>query len=184
VNNPLKYIDPNGKEIVGTDGKPVTYSRDEETGKVNFTSNASNATIKIGNALLKTETGTKQLDKSDVKTELIVSPETKIGNNGLPRRGGTRLASEKQADETYKAKSAKITIYEGSVNKTASDKGYEREQVFGATAGHEIDHVTNPENVDKSQKNIKEGAKFDVESGPDVIRNQIIKEYSEKCNKE
>ena len=62
-NNPIRYMDPDGREIVGTDGNPVKYNRDAESGKVTFTPNASKSTLRIGNALLTTGVGTEQLDK-------------------------------------------------------------------------------------------------------------------------
>lgn len=184
ANNPIRYMDPDGRQIVGTDGKPVTYTRNEETGKVTFSDNASKSAQRIGNALLTTGVGTEQLDKlisSDVKVTLRVSQEEKTGSNGLPQRGGTVLDKvSKQADGTYKAEAATVTVYEKSVNKTADAKGYEREGVFAGTAGHEIDHATNQENVNMQQQNSNNRAKNDVESGPNVIRDAIINQFEDK----
>ena len=79
ANNPVKLVDPNGEEIVRTDNKPVTYSYDSN-GNVVWSSNASEATKRIGNALLKTETGKEQLDfliHTDTKVTMNISSEDK-----------------------------------------------------------------------------------------------------------
>lgn len=184
ANNPIRYMDPDGRQIVGTDGNPVTYTRDKETGKVTFSDNASKSAQRIGNALLTTGVGTEQLDKvisSDVKVTLRVSQEEKTGSNGLPQRVGTVLDKvSKQKDGSYKAEAATITVYEKSVNKTADAKGYEREGVFAGTAGHEIEHATNPENVNMQQQNSNNRANNNVESGPNVIRDAIINQFEDK----
>ena len=58
ADNPIRYMDPDGREIVGTDKNPVTYKRNEETGKITFSPNASKSTVRLGNALLATGVGT------------------------------------------------------------------------------------------------------------------------------
>ena len=112
---------------------------------------------------------------------LRVSQEEKTGTNGLPQRGGTVLDKvSKQADGTYKAEAATITIYEKSVDKTADAKRYDREAVLAGTVGHEAEHATNPDNVNMQQQNSKNRAKKDVESGPNVIRDAIINQFENK----
>jgi len=57
-NNPLKYIDPTGQYIVGTDGKPIqytTYSNDS----ISWSSNTSADVQRVGNSMLQTNTGTE-----------------------------------------------------------------------------------------------------------------------------
>ena len=46
----MKLVDPNGEEIVGTDNKAVSYSYDNQ-GNVVWSSNASDDTKRIGNAI-------------------------------------------------------------------------------------------------------------------------------------
>ena len=184
-NNPIRYKDPDGREIVGMDGKPVTYSRDAESGKFSFSANASKATLRIGNALLNAGgVGTEQLNKlisSDVKVTLKVSQEDKMGTNGKPQRGGTVLTKVSEGkDGKFKAEAATITIYEKSVNKTADAAGYDRAGVFAGTSGHEIDHATNQANVNMQKQNSQNGAKNDVESGPNMIRDAIINQFEDK----
>ena len=46
ADNTVKYIDPDGMKIVGTDGKPVTFSPDK-----GWSSNAPKDVIKVGNTI-------------------------------------------------------------------------------------------------------------------------------------
>ncbi|MFN2397017.1 MAG: hypothetical protein ABR597_15170, partial [Bacteroidales bacterium] len=57
-NNPIIFIDPNGREIVDKDGNRITYS--EEDG---WSDNATDDVKIIYAALMLTETGQEQWDK-------------------------------------------------------------------------------------------------------------------------
>ena len=85
ADNPVRLVDPNGRTIVGTDGNDVTYSIDDK-GTVVWSKNASKDTKKIGNELLKTQTGKQQLDKlvhSETRIRLNISKKDKNGNNNV-----------------------------------------------------------------------------------------------------
>jgi hypothetical protein len=75
----VKYIDPDGMKIVGTDGKPVTFSPDK-----GWSSNAPKDVIKVGNAMMRTKTGTKVLnDMFNAKYDISISIQQK--SEGSPQ---------------------------------------------------------------------------------------------------
>ena len=185
-DNPIRYSDPDGRTIVDGKGNPVTYERNEKTGKVIFSPNASKADKRIVNALLTSGVGTEQLDKlrtSDVKVHLLISSKESVSKEksslGAQQRGLTDRNSVKQADGTYKGTDATITIFQGSVNKTADAAGRDRDAVFAGTAGHEIEHATNAWNINAGMQNLRNGAKNDLEAGPNIIRNAIINQVED-----
>jgi hypothetical protein len=57
LNNPIVNIDPDGREVVGTDGKPVAYFQNPRDGAIIFTSNASDVVKKMVTAMFTTTCG-------------------------------------------------------------------------------------------------------------------------------
>lgn len=195
INNPIKFIDIDGRDIIGTDGKPVTYQMVDN--QAVWSKNADKATIRVGNALLRTRTGTSQLNKaisSDVKIKINVSDKSVKTDKGY-KGGKTRYGNATRSRSTgkYKAGSAEIIIYEGSIEKLVSgdestnefaESGIDIEGGIGAVAGHEIEHATNAENIDQVHKNKLESQNYDVEAVPNEIHQQILKEEKERRNHE
>jgi hypothetical protein len=82
----MRYRDPDGRDLVGSDGKAVSYEKDKKTGEVTWSKNATKDIVRVGNAMLYTKTGSKMLDKmisSSVKITLQVSIETSFGSYPL-----------------------------------------------------------------------------------------------------
>ncbi len=194
VNNPMRFIDPNGKDIIGTDGKPVTYKINN--GEVSWSKNASADVQRIGNALLYTETGTKMLNHmidSEVRITLKISNEVKLGSNGQLRRGDTQITDYvKNKDGKYEAKVAKITIYEGSIKKhrekNAENNYYKAlntdDKAIAGVAAHEAHHATDKENVDRSTKQQLDKIPYpEREDKPHQIQKQVAEETFRKDNK-
>ncbi len=118
ANNPIKFVDPTGMWIVGTDGKKVTYT----DGK--WSENASADAQRVGNAMLRTETGTERLNFMlgyDEKISITISSESPSRTNGEtgteePQVGNnSRLNRLTSTGEFLKVEEHQITIYEGSI---------------------------------------------------------------------
>jgi RHS repeat-associated protein len=179
-NNPMRFIDPDGMEVVDAQGKHVDIKIGKGR-KLTFSKNASEDIKRITTALSQTKTGLKQLRKlinSDVKVKMTISQESKIekqldGKTTITTYGETQLGNttnkkdnygiyQDKASGQYGIKEASIVIYEGSI----ADKMFELDskysgltidETFGAVAGHEIEHAVDPENIHKdvayAQKN-------------------------------
>ena len=166
ANNPVKVVDPNGEEIVGTDGKAVTYSYNEK-GDVVWSTNASDDTKRIGNAMLQTETGKEQLDFLISGTKTKITMKISADNRGDVMGEMIPGKATKNKDGSIDLKSATIMIYEGSIinylnnDNTKTDNMISDnttmgmlvrkanptiDQFIGAEACHEAEHVR-PDNL-------------------------------------
>lgn len=189
ANNPMKFVDPTGKDIVDENGN-VIYTK--ESG---WTKNASEDAKRIGNAMMETETGKKQFNKlvdSETKIQLKISSETKnTATDGVKFGSFSYNSSDVSKDKegNYHIKAGVITIYEGSIssylngtgdNNINNDKSWDRaSQVVGAmnatvneyiaaVAGHEAEHATSQENI-----NLHVTGK-NAELVPNMIKTDIL----------
>lgn len=200
AGNPMKYIDPDGREIIGTDGKPVTYQT--VNGQTVWSKNASADVQRVGNALLQTKAGSGRLDalmSSDTKVSIKVSGEVKISKNEetgktTVRYGETKITKfEKNADGSYSAKEATLTVFEGTIKTIVGQKQQlsgdagEKQQIgvegsIGAVAAHESVHAVDPENVNQNLQNQLDGKNNDIEKKPDQVEKQVQSELLKKKN--
>ncbi|MDE3185691.1 MAG: hypothetical protein KGM16_19945 [Bacteroidota bacterium] len=173
--------------IVGTDGKKVTYSTNKNG--IIWSKNASKDTREIGNAMLLTPDGKKQLNKlihSDSKIHLKLSNETKITTIKDPQTGkeqkdylfGITIPKTvfKNPDNTYDVKEQTIIIYKGTITEgikiDSREKGLSVDEGIGAVAGHESVHA-----IDKAVINKTYGDKnYNPETKPIEMENKIAAE--------
>ena len=190
VNNPVMYTDPTGMYIVGTDGKPVTYSIEE--GKVVWSSNVTTDVERVGNAMLKTETGGEQLDfliNHEAAISIEISSEIKRDKNGILIAGDTKSGDLSIKGGEASTSEFTITIFEGSLieNKKMGSQGDRRysgrsiDDAIGSVAVHESVH-TEKENLQQVYENTHRGAKHDTEKKPNTVERQHLKEL-DKNNK-
>ena len=182
LNNPVRFVDPDGRKIVGTNGKPVTYT--ENTG---WSKNTPIAVRSIGDAMMKTNKGTERLNvmlKSNVAITMKLSPEMKIEEKGLKLGVVSNLKYVKGKDGNIDVKSLDLTIYKGSIADLANPNGkyvydiadgLNMDEIIGAIAGHESEH-TEEDNLQQQYENDNKGANHDVENKPLQTEREIVDE--------
>ncbi len=158
VDNPLRFLDPDGNEIVDATGKPITYDA-----KNGWSPNATSSVKIIHQSLILTETGSQQWEKaytSESKIEMNIVEE-KLYSQKSPGKlslGQTDQALGFNAKTVKYVKTEsvmKINISTGTINESfdGKNKGLTLRQAIGATAGHEIEHTTE-ENRDIGIQNL------------------------------
>ncbi|MDP3452137.1 MAG: RHS repeat-associated core domain-containing protein [Bacteroidales bacterium] len=150
ANNPLRYIDPDGRKIVDATGKPITY-----TTQSGWSSNVTPDVRRIGTAMMLTPKGAEMFNK-------MLSSTHNISITIDPGEGdGTRngyVSTKKSGDEIG---SADILIYKGMAVKTinelktvkeALEKGAKLTRTLNAETQALLDNV--PKNADEFMANV------------------------------
>ena len=181
INNPIRFIDPDGNEIVDAKGKKITYSK-----KNGWSKNATNNIKIIYTALNQTKTGLEQWNKAyNSKNRIEMNIVTKrlysdTGKKSLGQCDQALIFDYKTASTKKSNGIMKINLSLVNIKETlhGENKGLSLIEAIGAVAGHEIEHTTE-ENRDLSvqKENFYGLITTDmIEKKPEEIEAKIQKE--------
>jgi hypothetical protein len=169
-----------------------------KNGRAFYTKYATTDIRRFASSLVRTETGRTQLRRaveSDIKIKVKFAPG-EAGNEYHKEFAGTQLGnwdnppsySIVKKDGKWTVTEATITIYDKPHNdlKGTEFEGLSKKGAIGATAGHEIEHVVNSEDVNNviredNGQSVPNG--FDREANPEKLDDKIIKEEKERGKK-
>lgn len=133
--------------IMGKDDNPVSYTQKEDN-TIQWSENASEDVIEVGNAMLETEYGEQQFNKwmnSETTVRIAIDNET------IPEKGNTALTSPlRSPNGTYMNKQKQfreitVTFYRKAIENALKDptdrwNGSTFKEALGAIGSHEVDH--------------------------------------------
>ena len=146
-NNPLRFIDPDGRYIVGTNNRRIYKTADGSLSK-----NASKDVVRIVSAMSMTNTGKKQVQKM-MNSRYPITLE--LSDQYNPKKCGECSTETQTVTTTLKGKTkvinsilkASITIFTGSIVKDTNFSMYTLDEAIGLIGVHESEHGTNPNAV-------------------------------------
>jgi RHS repeat-associated protein len=181
ANNPINYVDPDGRYFVGTDGNPVTISIQD--GKLSLGANASPDLKRMATLINKTGSQKamdqfKKVGSNNTKVHFKFSNEIvrtgrggvlfglhqahDINGNPLKWNSGTGtfngdVAFITDAEGNIAYNEASITVYEETIKKY-TDNEADKEKEMVSTKAHEDEHDLNKKDI-KAIKERQEGKK-------------------------
>lgn len=190
-NNPIYYIDPDGREIIDPQGNRVTYTIGED-GLLTWSQNATIDIKRIGNAMARSEEGLRQLGLMQSATHKVYLNIDRVSKP--PGKDGytDKEFSWDNTNNTFVLYSATVTIYEANLKEFAEkinnrsivpreNQGrlYARlsndiDAMIASVASHEAVHASDMTNITQSLHNKKLSTTHDVEQAPEEVETRVL----------
>jgi uncharacterized protein RhaS with RHS repeats len=201
-NNPVYFIDPDGMAptwILGADGKTAATHTVNADGSLTW-KNATADTQRIGNAMAKTDAGSKALSNlENSKVQVTMKVDTK--NVVVEQNGGIRIGYTQPTalDKKGNVTKTTLTVYEKGIEKISTStpekpsttiklndtnvklSNYSTDEIIGATATHEEPHTTDKNSSSISNPN---ATRAELESLPRTNELMYYKQIDEKKKNE
>ena len=168
ANNPIKLVDPNGEEFVGTDGKKVNVKQDKN-GQIHIGDNASEDLKRMASMINNSgsKTAAKQFmklanNRCKIHFQIIQGERdgSRIGYHQAHDSQGNKLDWVGDRDNGYfegtpaiqkgEYKEATITLFEGMADQHKTKTPYQSnnlENTMVGTFAHEAEHNTNKSDI-------------------------------------
>ncbi len=165
ANNPIIYVDPDGKDIVDSKGR--TAVRIDKSGSIEYTEYATADIKRVVSSMIVSSVGkqiTQDMVTAPQKITITISKETlyknpKTGETSTTKKEGFSNIVGGDTKSTSDGKGglakADITVYEGSIDKlikTPNQSMYTKEEHVGNIGVHEGTHATDKDSNSKTAK--------------------------------
>ena len=165
LNNPIIYIDPDGRDIVDSKGRTAVLI--DKSGKIGFTEYATPEIIRVVSSMIISSVG-KQVTRDmvtaaqeitiNIKKETLYKNSETGETSTTKKEGFTEIVgaeTKSTSDGKGELKKVDISIYEGSIDeliKTPKQSGFTKEEHLGIIGVHEGTHATDKNSNSKISK--------------------------------
>lgn len=146
LNNPIYFVDGDGRVVLGTDGKPVTIDKDSK-GNFTISGKPDKATSQIFSAMIKTPTGADaaiHMTTIPTTVKLVLTAKAVFDEDGNQVHGMTDGKGEiktESGDVYYKSATVTVSTAEIEANPNDRFNGFSDEEKINGIGTHEDKHL-------------------------------------------
>jgi RHS repeat-associated protein len=203
ANNPIRYIDVDGKDFVDAKGNKMTYTLDKK-GNMVWSSNTSADVKRLSKIMQMTTTSKESFNamyNSDIKVHFSFSPKvdkvvkdngdgtgstiyhygvTKKGNDTPPDYG-----QKQSANGTYGVTETNVTVFEGSIKEAQKLKigvfaNLTLDEAIATQVSHEKVHAVDKDQINGEMQKTYDKKPFDNEKKPTENEKKVIEELKKQ----